>query len=230
MSVKLQTIVSGVLLCALIAFGCRSTTSPRVSQQYVPTANDIRKAELERELNKKWENPAAHYELGQLYHATGDWSKADWYYDQAIGFNPVYRDAQAAKVKLQLDKGDKSKSEYLANMYITQASSSPEQLLSLGVAFEKQRLDDYALKCYQGALKIAADSYAVNRQLGYYYLAKGKKDSAKEFFIRSFQLNGSQPDVAEELGKLGVSVRIPEPQAPASERPGEPAKPASGPK
>ena len=213
MNAKVQVIISGALLCALFVVGCRNTSTARVDQN-VRAAADIHRAELLKELDRKWENPPVHFELGQLYHAAGDYSKAEYHYNIALGFNPAYREVQAAMVKLQLDKGDKTKADWVANGYMTQVASMPEQLLSLGVAFEKQGLDDYALKCYQEALKTAPDSSAVNRQLGYYYLAKNKKDLAKEYFIRSFQLNPDQPDVAGELGRLGVAVRIPE--APAS--------------
>jgi tetratricopeptide (TPR) repeat protein len=71
-------------------------------------------------------------------------------------------------------------------------------------------MDDYAYKCYTEALKATPDSPAVNKQLGYYYLNKNNKDKAKEYFIRSFQLDSNQADVAGELGRLGVAVRIPE--------------------
>ena len=213
MNAKLRVIISGAMLCALLVAGCRNTSTARVDQN-VRAAADIHKAELLKELDKKWENPPVHFELGQLYHAAGDYSKAEYYYNIALGFNPAYREVQAAMVKVQLDKGDKTKADWVANGYMTQVASMPEQLLSLGVAFEKQGLDEYALKCYQEALKTAPDSSAVNRQLGYYYLNKNKKDLAKEYFIRSFQLNPDQPDVSGELGRLGVAVRIPE--APAS--------------
>ena len=213
MNAKLRVIISGTMLCALFVIGCRNTSTARVDQN-VRAATDIHKAELLKELDKKWENPPVHFELGQLYHAAGDYSKAEYYYNIALGFNPAYREVQAAMVKVQLDKGDKTKADWVANGYMTQVASMPEQLLSLGVAFEKQGLDEYALKCYQEALKTAPDSSAVNRQLGYYYLNKNKKDLAKEYFIRSFQLNPDQADVAGELGRLGVAVRIPE--APAS--------------
>ena len=81
----------------------------------------------------------------------GDWSKAEWHYNHALGFNPAYRDVQAAMVKLQINKGDKSKADWVANSYITQVVSMPEQILSLGAAFEKQGLDDHAYKCYNGS-------------------------------------------------------------------------------
>ena len=227
MNAKLRVIISGTMLCALFVIGCRNTSTARVDQN-VRAATDIHKAELLKELDKKWENPPVHFELGQLYHAAGDYSKAEYYYNIALGFNPAYREVQAAMVKVQLDKGDKTKADWVANGYMTQVASMPEQLLSLGVAFEKQGLDEYALKCYQEALKTAPDSSAVNRQLGYYYLNKNKKDLAKEYFIRSFQLNPDQPDVAGELGRLGVAVRIPE--APAkSQDMKQTTKPASQP-
>lgn len=227
MSAKVRAIVMAVVLCALVVVGCRQTGAARVDQN-VRIAADIRKAELQRGLDRKWENPDAHYQMGQLYHAEGDWSKAEWHYNIAIGFNPAHRDAQAALVKVQMDKGDKAKGEWAANSYLTQVASSPEQMLALGVALEKQGLDDYALKCYGDALKLSPNSPAANRQLGYYYLGKNKQDLAKDYFIRSFQLNPNQPDVANELGKLGVAVRIP--QAPSSsEDLSQPVRPATQP-
>jgi len=227
MNMKLRALVSGTVICALAVSGCGTGGSTGVSSAAGRTAADIRIAQLQQELNKKWVNPSAHYELGQLYHSQGNWSKADWHYDQAISFNPVYREAQTAKVKMQLDMGDRSKGEYLANMYISQASSSPDHLIKLGSAFEKQNLKDYALKCYDTALKMTPDSAPVNRQLGYFYLANNNPDQAKDFFIRSFQLNPNQPDIAKELGKLGVAVRIPAAQAPYS--PTQPMAPAAQP-
>ncbi len=224
MIIKRYTIVIVTAFCAIALGGCPPTQTARVGQGS-RTAADIHKAELLRQLDLKWENPATHFELGQLYHASGDWVNAERYYNYALGFDPAYRDAQAAIVKLQLDKGDKSKAEWAANAYMTQVASFPEQLLTLGAAFEKQGLYDYALRCYQDALKSAPDSYKVNRQLGYYYLNRNKKDLAKEHFIRSFELNPSQPDVAGELGRLGVAVRIPEAPASGSDNLSQPAKP-----
>lgn len=224
MSTKSLWMVSEFLFCALLVVGCQNQTAQTAAVgPGLGTAADIRRAELLKELDKKWENPDAHFELGQLCHAAGDLSRAEWHYNIALGFNPAHRDAQAAIVKVQLNKGDKVKGDWAANTYMTQVASSPDQLLALGVAFEKQGLGDYALKCYQDALKLVPNSPAINRQLGYYYSAKNKKDLAKEYFIRSFQLNPNQADVAGELGRLGVAVRIPQQSTPAPEPPAKPA-------
>ena len=155
MNAKVWVTILEVAFCTLLVAGCKNNTSTSRVDQNVKAAADIHKAELLKELDKKWENPPVHFELGQLYHAAGDYSKAEYYYNQALNFNPAYREVQAAIVKLQLDKGDKSRADWLANSYMTQVASIPEQLLSLGMAFDKQGLDDYALKCYQEALKTA---------------------------------------------------------------------------
>ncbi len=224
MNAKVRIIIFVAAFCAMIA-GCRNNSVVRVDQQ-ARVATDIRIIELQKQLDTKWENPRAHYEIGQLYHAQGDYSKAEWHYNLALGFNPAYRDVQAAIVKLQLDKGDKSKADWIANSYMAQVVSTPEQILALGSAFEKQGLDGYAFKCYTDALRATPDSPAVNKALGYYYLQRSKKDQAKEYFIRSFQINPNQADVAGELGRLGVVVRIPQPptqpKAPSTTRPQPP--------
>ncbi len=53
-------------------------------------------------------------------------------------------------------------------------------------------------------------SASVNKQVGLDYLGRGDKVRAKEYLVRRFQLDPAQPDVAGQLGRLGVGVRIPE--------------------
>jgi len=194
------------VICALLA-GCNRQQSRAGAIGH--STVDVRKAEVIRQLDQKWENPAAHFELGQLYHASGDWAKAQYHYNIALGFDPVHREAQAALVKVLFDSGDSVKAKTTADMYVTQASSSASAMFDIGVGFEKQGLDDYALSCYKQAIGMAPNSAVINKQLGYYYLKKKNNEQAKEYLIRSFQINANQPDVAGELGRLGVAVRIP---------------------
>ena len=207
-----RNVVSALFFCVLLlsSGGCQRSRSANVGVGTAMTLpSDVRKAQLLGELETKWEDPDAHFELGQLYHADGLWAKAEYHYNIALGLNPAHRDAQAALVKMLLDSGDKTRSQITADMYIKQASSSAVSLLGLGLGFQRQGLDDYALGCYKKALAMAPDSAKVNRQIGYYYLARKNKDLAKQYLTRSFQLDANQPDVAGELGRLGVEVRIP---------------------
>jgi tetratricopeptide (TPR) repeat protein len=200
-----------VLYCLVSLVGCdeQATSGPKVGQaQSIPPA--ARKAELLKQLERRFENPQAHFELGQLYQAEGLLAKAEYHYNVALGFDPVNVQAQAAMVKLFLNGGDAAKSKTYADNYINQAANSAVQSLRLGTAFQKEELDEYALTCYQQALNLAPNSARVYKQLGYYYLSKSDKVRAKEYLVHSFQLDPNQPEVAGELGRLGVEVKIPQ--------------------
>jgi tetratricopeptide (TPR) repeat protein len=200
-----------LLCCALLLalVGCESKQMKNAEAERIRNLPlEARKANLEQSLKKKFENPVAHFELAQLYHSEGNWQKAEYHYNIALSFDPANTDAQVAMVKLFLDSGDTAKSKNYADTYITQAANSDIQSLRLAMAFQKQQLDEYAVACYQQALKLAPTSAKVNKEMAYYYLAKSDKDRAKEYLIRSYKLDPSQPDVAFELGRLGVEVKI----------------------
>ena len=206
------------LVCILLFGGCNSikgflgkigkTKAPRVDE-VAKTPAEKKKAKLLKQIDRKFENPKAHFELGQLYQADGLWSQAERHYNIALNFNPAHRGAQAARVKVLLNSGNTAKAELLADIYMDQASSSAAGSLKLALAFQKQWLDEYAMGCYRQALHLAPSSAKINRQIGYYYLSRNNKAQAIDYLSRSFQLNPNQPEVAGELGRLGIPVRIP---------------------
>jgi len=201
-----------LLNCALllVLVGCESQEMKAAEAQRVrKLPAEARKAQLQQSLDNRFENPVAHFELAQLYHAEGRWPKAEYHYNIALSFDPANADAQATMVKLFLDSGDTAKAKTYADTYVNQAKNSDIESLRLAMAFEKQQLDEYALTCFQQALSLAPDSARINKEMAYHYLGKNDKDRAKEYFVRSFQLDPRQPDVAGELGRLGVEVKIP---------------------
>jgi len=173
------------------------------------TPAELKKEKLFKKIDRKFENPQAHYELGKLYQADGLWTKAEYHYNVTLGFDPVHRQAQAAMISTLLKAGDSDKAELLVDVYMNQAAYSAKSSLVLAMAFQQQRLDEYAVAAYQQALRLAPNSPKINRQIGYYYLSKGQRDRAKDYLTRSFQLDPKQPEVAGELGRLGVTVEIP---------------------
>ena len=203
-----------LLLCCvllLVLVGCESQEMKAAKAERArKLPAEARKANLLQSLDSRFENPVAHYELAQLYHAEGLWSKAEYHYNIALSFDPSNADAKVAMVKLFLDSGDTAKSKIHADNYVKDAGNSDIQSLRLAMAFQKQQLDEYALACFEQALNLAPSSALINKQVGYYYLNKNDKDRAKEYLVRSFQLDPSQPEVAGELGRLGVEVRIPQ--------------------
>jgi len=206
MTRKAQFVGLTFLICTLLFCGCNSS---RKGDEIWKTPTEQEKAKLLKQIDRKYENPQAHFELGQLYQADGMWAQAENEYRIALSFDPAYRQAQAARVKALLALDDNAKAELLADEYMSQASNSPAGSLRLALAFQKQAMDEYALACYQQALRLAPNSAKINRQIGYYYLSKGDKEQAKHYLMRSFDLNRNQPEVAGELGRLGIRTKIP---------------------
>jgi tetratricopeptide (TPR) repeat protein len=205
--------VLSITLVCMIINGCggqqKTATGEKINDKELVSQSDVRKTQLLRQLDKKYADASTHYELGKLYHSEGQWDKAEWEYNKALAFNPVDHEAQTSIVKLLVDKGDKQRSETIADMYISQASVSARHSLLLGRAFQERGLDEYALTCYLQAHNLAPNSVVINKQLGNFYLMKGDKANAEVYLRRSFELDPYQPEVAGQLGKLGVQVEVP---------------------
>ncbi len=198
-----------VVLNGCVLFGGKGKTEPDVGE-VEDKPIDEKMAELQAQLDRKFEDPDAHFALGQLYHSGGRWTKAQYHYNIALSFDPVHSAARVAMVQLLLDSGDTAGANATAKTYKGQASVSPKASLELAKGFHEAQLDQYALPCYEQALELDPNSPQTNREVGYYYLSKGNDDLARRYLTRSFELDPRQPDVAGQLGRLGVEVRIPE--------------------
>ncbi|MHC4456180.1 MAG: hypothetical protein ACYS0I_03640 [Planctomycetota bacterium] len=196
------------LICAVLLVGCQKGAKIE-KEKIVLSPTEAKKAQLLERIDSKFEDPGAHFELGQLYQAERRWTQAEYEYNTALSFDPAHRPAQASIVKVLLDSGSKATAKITADIYMSQVSASADESLLLAVEFQKRDLDEYALSCYRQALRKAPNSAMINRHLGYYYLGKGNDERAKEHLSRSFRLNPHQPDIAQELGRLGVVVEIP---------------------
>jgi tetratricopeptide (TPR) repeat protein len=203
-----RTIYFSVIIIALglCVWGCHPA---RPSEEISPIIEG-EKAALLAQIEQKYENPAAHYRLGRLYHADGMYDKAEFEYRVALGFDPVNYMAQAGIVKALQDQGKTVAAASAAREYLNQVVDSAEAALLLGRAFESFELEQYALESYQSALILAPNSPEVYRRLGFYYLAEDDPVRAEENLRQSFQLDPYQPQVAEELGRMGVVVEAPQ--------------------
>jgi tetratricopeptide (TPR) repeat protein len=213
MSVR-QNLISLVLLVFTSLFLFTACNEPqkigKKQKELTPTRQEQKKARLLKQIESQYENPQSHFELGRLYQHDGLWTRAENEYNIALSFDPVHREAQAGKVKVLIIAGNQTTADIVAGEYLIQTGGSALGSLKLALAFQEQGLSDYALRCYQQALRLAPGSARINRQIGYYYLGKGDKNLAKDYLSRSFHIDPMQPEVAGELGRLGVVIEIPE--------------------
>jgi len=203
---------STLLACVLLLTGCHLWPRQGKAEKpkdIRPTPTEQTKAKLLKKIDRKFQDSDAHYQLGQIYQAEGLWAKAEHQYNLTLTFDPVHRKAQAARITVLQAMNNQSQAQTSAEFYINQASGSAAASLRLALAFQQQGLDDYTMTCYEQALNLAPESAKIHRQIGFYYLSREQTDKAKEYLLRSFQLDPHQPDVAGELGRLGVTVEIP---------------------
>ena len=200
---------SALFACVVLLVGCNGgdVQSSQGGDATVTFRSDKR-ADLWRQLDRKFENPDVHFELGKSFRSDGLWTQARYHFETALRFDPANRAAQAAMVRMLVDCGEDEQADSLARRYIEYLDGSWEETLKLGKAFRAEQVDEYALSCYQQAVRLKPESAEAHKEIGYYYLNKNDKDVAKEYFKQSFRLDPMQVEVAGELGRLGVEVRV----------------------
>lgn len=206
------SLIALLFVASVLVTGCQEaekTEDGQEMQVIESTPVDLEKAALQKKIDSRFENPKAHFELGQLYRYDAIFEKAFQEYQVTLQLQPGHKGAQAAMVKSNFEVGNNEKAKILADIYINQSKGSAKSSLLLGNALQKEGLDDYALICYENALMLAPNSAALHRQMAYYYKRKGDTARTQEYFKRSFQLNPYNSEVAGELGKLGIAVEIP---------------------
>lgn len=209
MSKSLQLAITLVLLGAILVGGCGDRPKGNDRSGIKITDPDMQKDELRSRIERNYSDAQAHYSLGKLHFEDGLWQRAEWEFNVALSFEPMHTPSQAAIVKTLLASSQNGRAKLAAEMYINQASTSAQNSFLLGQSFQKELLDDYAVMCYQQALGLAPKSAVIHKQIGYYYLSKADAVRAEEYLRRSFQIDPYQPEVAGQLGRLGVKIQVP---------------------
>lgn len=201
---KIRTMMVTLAVSVYISLGSGCTVEEKSG---VDSIKEINKNRLLTQIGENYRDADAHYRLGKIYASEKQLQKALYEYDVALSFDPALWQAQAAKLKALVDDGQSAKADIAVEMYINQTVGNVEGALTLSKALEEEGLDQYAIRSYRSGIAKFPDSAELNRGLGMFYLKKDNKELAREYLIKSIQLNPSQPDVANELGKMGVKLQ-----------------------
>lgn len=197
----METILRAILVVLMLAvIGC--------GPEKKPVGPDT-EASLLQQIDQKFENPDAHYKLARIYHLQGQWIKAEYEYNIAIGFAPLNKWPEAGLVKLYEELGKPDRAE-AAKDKAMRTCTSDNELIMLAKALQKENLHLHAQSVYEYALTVAKNKGGIYKEMGYYYLTIGDKVRAEDAFRKSLEIRPYQPDVSAELGRMGVKVVAPE--------------------
>ena len=231
MSNKAKIAVSLIFfVICLFVIGCAEQSKIEHQEPLGPPPEDaeygFKKLYYQKQLEQKYENPWAHYQLAKLYFSDGWWNKAQFHGELAVQFSPMMFEAQALVIKTLIASGKESLAKVKLKEYTDLAGDDTGKLYMLGKQLRENNLNQYAYDIYQSAYSDENTSADITRELGYYYLARGQKVMARKYFVESFELDPFQKDVAWELGRLGVAVKVQEKQDTQTEQQIEENEPA----
>jgi Tfp pilus assembly protein PilF len=215
MQIRLCLVILAMITSGIVFSGCsrkEKIESENQIQNIQQDPDEQQKQRLQNRLNIRYSDADTHFELAQIYRKQMIYDKAEKQYNLALQFAPGHKNAQAAMVKMFLEKNDAQRSKILADIYMNQAKPSAKASMELGKAFENEGLPEYSLQCYQHAVNLAPTSAELHRLIGYHYKRQGDMVRAEEAFKKSFQLDPYNADVSGELGRMGVEVQVPRKQ------------------
>ncbi len=201
---KIRTMLITLAVLVYISFGSGCTVEEKSG---VDSIKEINKKRLLTRIGENYQDADAHYRLGKIYASEMQLQKAIYEYDVALSFDPALWPAQAAKLKALVDDDQSAKADVAAEMYINQTVSNIEGSLTLSKALESEGLDKYVVSSYKSGIAKFPDSAELNRGLGMFYIKKDNKELARDYLIKSIEIDPEQADVANELGKMGVKLQ-----------------------
>lgn len=205
MKIRTTVISLAVLICISFNSGC--TVEQKTGDDPI---KEINKKRLLTQIGQNYRDADAHYRLGKIYASDKELDEAIYEYDLALSFDPAHWQAQAAKLKALINSSQSAKADVAAEMYINQTVGNIQGSLTLSKALEDEGLDEYVVRSYKSGITRFPDSAELNRGLGMFYLKNNNKEGARQYLTKSFELDPTQTDVANKLGKIGVEVERPE--------------------
>jgi Flp pilus assembly protein TadD len=85
-----------------------------------------------------------------------------------------------------------------------------EAWLGLAASYDRLRRFDLADKAYARASEILGRRVEVYNDIGYSYLLRGDLLKAREYFLKAYEMDPSNPVVANNLAMLRNSIRTPQ--------------------
>ncbi|MDB4778225.1 tetratricopeptide repeat protein [bacterium] len=204
-----------LVVCAPIFLGCNAANRQNalgrasfLNGQYSQAINQFQQA-----LNANPQNSDAIYNLGATYYTLGKQSRntqwinqAEQLYRQAIATNDQHIDAHRALAGLLVESGRKSYAFDLLNSWRQRYPTSAEPLIELASLYTEFGDQNQATNLLADALQVDGTSTRALKAMGYIRETQGQLNLALDNYLRSYQLDSRQVDVATKINTLQTRI------------------------
>lgn len=204
-----------LILCAPLLLGCnvanRQNALGRASflnGQYSQAINQFQQA-----LNANPQNSDAMYNLGATYYTLGKQSRnpqwinqAEQFYRQAIAYNDQHVDSHRALAGLLVESGKKSYAFDLLNSWRQRYPTSAEPLVELASLYTEFGDQNQATNLLADALQVDGTNTRALKAMGYIRESQGQLNLALDNYLRSYQIDPRQVDVAQQINNLQTRI------------------------
>lgn len=204
-----------VALCAPGLIGCNTAKQQNalgrqsfLNGQYSQAINQFQQA-----LNANPQDADAMYNLGASYYTLGKQSRnAQWinqaeqFYRQAIAYNDQHIEAHRSLAALLVESGRKSYAFDLLNSWRQRYPSSAEPLIELASLYTEFGDQNQATNLLADALQVDGTNARALKAMGYVRESQGQLNLALDNYLRSYQLDSRQTDVAQHINQLQTRI------------------------
>jgi len=169
---------------------------------------------FQKSLTQNPRNPDPYYNIGAVYHRLAKQTQnaqylpqAENYYRQAISLNDQHTDAHRALAVLLIETNRQAQGFDLIRTWQTRHPESSEPNIELARLHQEYGDQQRAVQYLADALSIDGNNARAHKALGMIREQQGQYSLALDNFVRSYQANNLQPDVASRIANLQTRLQ-----------------------
>ncbi len=169
---------------------------------------------FQQALNKDPANPDAYYNIGAVYQRLAtDTRNPNWlphaenHFRQAIKLNDRHVEAHRALAVLLIQSNRQNHAFDLIRTWQQRHPESPEPLIELARLHQEYGDQQRAVQFLADAIGIDGRNFRAHKALGIIREQQGQYQLALDNFMRSYQSNSMQPDVAQKIATLQTRLQ-----------------------
>ncbi len=222
--------VIGVIACCVFNSGCGLSavnSNMQGKAMFEQGQYDQAIETFQRSIAADPRNSDGYYNLAATYYYLGKQQKnsnylkqADQLYRQSLSLDPDHADAYRGLAALMVENGQTQEAFQMVQGWRVQQPESPEPLIELARMYRESGDRTTATQLLADALNVDENNARTLKAMGQMREESGEYSLALQNYMRSYESNNMQPDVAAKIASLQAMTRTAQ-AIPVQQQPGQ---------